>query len=337
MAITRDGANRVQPFRVAALLLSASVLGCQGSVPTQNIESENKIEFAQASVHKAIDPKIERQFRPLALSTTRKTVPVSAKSRRQSIAGMLTEEPFLPGDRLAYDIYYLGVRAGTVEFSVLPFQEVQGRKAYHLRSAIESSRVLKWVYRITTTSETVMDFEDLFSHRFEVSFEDRRQTKHYVEIHDQKRHRSHLWAKRISRELGDQEKNETVQIKPNVQDGLSGIAYAAFLPLAPRQKYSYAAITEGKPWTAHIHVADLEPYKHPEMGLIQALRIEPKRVWDRPDDAPPHASQLDFVAWVLPKTRRLAAVELRTKFGLIKVMLKSFKRSGSEVDLTTLN
>lgn len=315
-------------------------IGCQGSVPTQTQEPETRLEVVQATVRKAIDPGIDRKFTPRDIAPKNERVVTEprreAKSLRRRHLPDPSQDPFQPGDVLTYDIYYLGVKAGNVVFSVLPFQEIMGRKAYHFKSEIESSRMLKWVYRISTRSETLMDYEDLYSHRFELSFEDRRQTKHYVELHDQRKHVSHLWAKRISRELGDQERNEKSTIKPMIQDGLSSIAFAAFLPLAPQTEFTFPAFTEGKPWTAKLVVADLEPYRHPEMGLIQALRVEPKRIWDKPGDAPAHASQLDFVAWVLPKSRRLAAVELRSKYGLIRVILKSFRRAGMELDTANL-
>ena len=318
--------NRPWTKRWTALSVSVALVGCQGSVPTQPYEQESKIEEVQASVEKVVDPKLKQAFE--VTQPKLKHLPkIQTRTRRNANQ----PEPFEVGDRATFDVYYLGVKAGSVVFSVLPFKEVKRQKAYHFRAEIESSRVLRFVYRIKTKSESLMDFEGLFSHRFEVSFEDKRQAKHVVEMHDHVARKSYSWSKRVSRELGDQEKKETMAIKPWIQDGLSGLIYPVFLPLTPGTTHEFPAVTEGKPWTAKIRVMDLEPYRHPVLGSIEALRIVPARTYDNPSDAPPQAGKVELLAWVLPSPRVLVAMEARTKFGLIKIVLKTYERQGKAI------
>ncbi len=162
--------------------------------------------------------------------------------------------PFDVGEKLQYDIRYVGVTAGYFNTEILPHKFVNGRKVYQLRAKAKTVKLFELVYRVDDTIESFFDYDGLYSHRFTMDLDESKQTRKLIELYDYDKKQSFFWNRIDHAEKGLKEEKNVYDIMPWSQDPLSSLFFlrAAKLPTEPSQEFRFPIILDGKPWEGRI-------------------------------------------------------------------------------------
>src|SRR3989344_5052290 len=183
--------------------------------------------------------------------------------------------PFAPGERTVMSITFMGVEAGTLDLRVLPYKYVGGRKSFHFRGHGVSTSVFALFYRVNDVGESFMDYDGLYSHKFQLKIDESRQQRDLVEYYDQKTHVIHYWEKLVHTKKGLRITEFTREIENYAQDAVTAAFYLRTLPLEVGESYTYPMVTNGKVWHVTAKVIRKEELATP-MGKVPAIVIEPE-------------------------------------------------------------
>lgn len=158
--------------------------------------------------------------------------------------------PFAVGEKLRYDIRFVGVTAAHMEIEVMPEKSISERAVIPLRSKIKTVPVFDLVYRVDDNVFSYFDSHGMFSHRFTMDLDESKQSRKLIELYDYDKNMSFFWNRIQHSEKGFIEQKESYPIRPLSQDPLSAIYFlrTADLPLEPNREFRYPVILDGKPW-----------------------------------------------------------------------------------------
>ena len=172
-------------------------------------------------------------------------------------------------------ITFMGVEAGTLDLRVLPYKYVGGRKSFHFRGHGVSTSVFALFYRVNDVGESFMDYDGLYSHKFQLKIDESRQQRDLVEYYDQQAHLIHYWEKLVHTKKGLRITEFTREIEHYAQDAVTAAFYLRTLPLEVGKSYTYPMVTNGKVWQVTAKVLRREELVTP-LGKFPALVIEPE-------------------------------------------------------------
>lgn len=160
--------------------------------------------------------------------------------------------PFVEGERLNYDIRYVGVTAATFSMEVLPAKVVNDRKVFHLSAHAKTVKFFELVYRVDDMIESFWDYEGLYSHRFTMNLDETKQSRKLIELYDYDKKKSFYWNRIDHAEKGFSEQKEEHDVKPWSQDPLSLLYYLRVvqLPKNKGESIKIPVIMDGKQWEA---------------------------------------------------------------------------------------
>jgi hypothetical protein len=159
------------------------------------------------------------------------------------------------GEKLSYDIRYLGVTAGTFVTEVLPVKVVNNRKVYHLQAKAKTVKLFELVYRVDDVIESFWDYDGLFSYRFTMDLDESKQNRKLIELYDYDKNKSFYWNRVDHVEKGFSEKKEEYDIKPWSQDLVSSLFYIRSIDLPKAEgdpEVRFPVILDGKPWETSV-------------------------------------------------------------------------------------
>lgn len=227
------------------------------------------------------------------------------------------KDPIWVGEKLTYEVTYLGIRAGFLEIEALPYKMVENRKVYYIKATATSSAVFSLVYRLEDTVETFIDFDGFYSHRFHLHQDESKQIRDSLELYDSEKRQSY-WANTWDRkEKGYSENKDYYPMVPFPQDSLSSIYYLRSVSMEIGKVIEFPVMSEGKPLDAYVTVVKRENMDTP-MGSVPALKLKPEAathgVLERKGDS--------FI-WLTDDDRRfLIRVEAKVKIGSVIAQLK---------------
>ena len=163
--------------------------------------------------------------------------------------------PFEIGEKLSYDIRYVGVTAGYFTLEVLPIKEMENRKVYHLQAHARTLKLFELIYRVNDIIESFFDYDGLYSHRFTMDLDESKQTRKLIELYDYDKKKSFYWNRVDHIEKGFKEDKQSYDISPYSQDPVSALFYLrmAKLPTEPGPEFRFPLIIDGKPWEGVMH------------------------------------------------------------------------------------
>jgi len=158
--------------------------------------------------------------------------------------------PFQEGEKLAYDLRFLGVTAATLELEVQPPKMVGDRQVTPLRGHAKTVRLFEIVYRADDRVESYWDRDGLFSVRFSMDLDETKQNRKLIELYDYQKNQSYFWNRIDHVEKGFREEKLSFDIRPWSQDMLSSLYFlrVAPLPADGASEYRMPVIVDGKPW-----------------------------------------------------------------------------------------
>jgi hypothetical protein len=225
--------------------------------------------------------------------------------------------PFQVGERLSYDLRYVGVTAATLETEVLPLKQIGERKVYALKARAKTLSLFELVYRVDDIVHSFWDYEGLFSHRYTMDLDESKQTRKVIELYDYEKNSSLYWNRVDHVEKGFKEQKETFPIKPLSQDMLSALFFlrVAPLPTAPGSEYRMPVIMDGKGWESVIRYLRTE-------SIYAGGKTREARVYHLENYEQGELKNRENTVWIGTDERRyLLRVETKVKVGSFAVAL----------------
>jgi hypothetical protein len=227
-------------------------------------------KFEEGDLGKEIPGDVAKKFEvkdlPSAPTAVPSTHPVPVSSKKNALKPRKTNEtevvksapplrrtdpmPFEVGEKLSYDLRFLGVTAATFDTEVQPLKEVSGRKVYQLHARAKTVKLFELVYRADDLINSYWDYDSLYSLRFSMDLDESKQSRKVIELYDYEKNRSFYWNRIDHMEKGFMEQKENHAIKPWSQDALSSLFYlrAAPLPQETGREFRMSVVVDGKPW-----------------------------------------------------------------------------------------
>jgi len=139
-------------------------------------------------------------------------------------------DPFKPGEKVVYNVTYLGLTAGQMSLEVLPMVQVNGRKHYHFKGRIWTTPMFSSVYTVDDSISSMLDFESLTPtvYKLHVSESDMvKESRFYI---DWKTLEAFFWEKKITKRDGERETKYSWKVEPFSQDVFSSLFYLRVFP-----------------------------------------------------------------------------------------------------------
>ncbi len=169
--------------------------------------------------------------------------------------------PFGVGEKLTFAIQYGLIYAGDATLEIRNIAVLDSVKTYHVISTARTNRAFDLVFKVRDRHESFIDYDNLFSLRFEKHLREGKFKRDEEVDFDQKNHRA-IYPDR------------DVSIAPNTQDILSALYYARTLPLDVGQAIAMANHTGGKNYPIYIKILGREKVSVPA-GEFDCLVVEP--------------------------------------------------------------
>ena len=228
--------------------------------------------------------------------------------------------PFYPGERTLMSLTYFGVEAGTLELRVLPYKYVAGRKVYHFSGLGRSSSVFALFYRVNDLAESFMDFQSLFSHKFQLKVDESLQQRDLVEFYDYNSLKVHYWEKLIHKRKGFRLTQFSKEIKHYTQDAISAAFFLRALPLEVGKTFTFPVVSNGKSWMVTAKVIRKEDLQT-DAGLFSAFVIKPETRFEGV-----LKKKGDIFFWIsADKHRSFLKIDAKVKIGKVIAYLKELE------------
>ena len=205
----------------------------------------------------------ERYTRLIAIGLVTMSV-ASATQAQTAATGSTTtpvSRPFVPGERLSYDVFFGAIKVGTGSMEVRGIDTVRGRSAYHTTFRLNGGIPF---YKVDDTFESWFTTDSLASLRFnQDQNEGTKERQHRYEIYPERR---------TYDDLSDQEPEQ-----PSVADPLDDGSFVYFVrtvPLEVGKTYEFQRYFKPDRNPVTIRVLRRERVKVPA-GTFDAVVIQP--------------------------------------------------------------
>ena len=336
-----DRFARLAGFMGVVVFLGIQLGGCAASSLKRLGEpAEIPAEMAQDLAHFEVkeesavgsSPSVSASPTPVAAASARVAQPQSQQSQRaekkqiKNKAGFAypnrrpPSEPIYLGERVSYDITYLGMTAGEFSVSVEPFKEINNRKVYHIKGSAKSSKVFSMFYKLDDTIESFIDYEGIFPHRFQILLDESKQKRNSLELFDSEKGRTFFWNRWDHHKRGYTEVKDFFPMQAFSQDSLSSLYFLRTVPLPTGSVTTFPVISEGKNWEAVVTVVRREEINTP-MGRLKTIVLKPETKYQGI-----LKKQGDSFIWLTDDERRfMVRLEAKVKIGSIVAKLKSIE------------
>jgi hypothetical protein len=169
--------------------------------------------------------------------------------------------PYGEGERFVFAIQYGLIYAGDATLEVRNIAIIDSVPAYHIISTARTNKAFDIVFKVRDRVESFIDYENLFSLRFEKHLREGKFKRDEEVWFDQKRHIAHY-------------PDKTLPIPPSTQDFLSALYYVRTLPIEVGQAIAMANHTGGKNYPIYVKVLGRERVTV-TAGTFDCIIVEP--------------------------------------------------------------
>ena len=140
------------------------------------------------------------------------------------------KDPFQVGEKLRYDVTYLGMTAGSLTMELKPFAEVNGRKSYQYEMSAQSKSIFSSIYALDDKVVNLIDFDSLIPSVFTMHIKESSQLKEARAYFDRSKGLANYWEKKVTKSDGEKEKKLQWEIPDYSQNVFSAIFYMRVFP-----------------------------------------------------------------------------------------------------------
>ncbi len=169
--------------------------------------------------------------------------------------------PFGEGELLTFAIQYGLIYAGDATLEVRNVAVLDSARAYHIISVARTNSAFDIVFKVRDRHDSFMDYDNLFSLRFEKHLREGKFKRDEKMTFDQRNHVAIY-------------ENKKAPIPPNTQDFLSALYYVRTLSLEVGTAIAMANHVGGKNYPIYVKVLRREKVKVPA-GEFNCLVVEP--------------------------------------------------------------
>ncbi len=217
---------------------------------------------------------------------------------------------FWPGERLEYEVSYLGVPSGHAVMEVVGKTQMKGREVFHVVSTVRSNGFVDLFYRVRDRVETFIDVESQYSHAIKIKQRQGKKKRDRAIDFDQVRHRAVLFKK---------SKVETFLVPPNVQDALSSLYYfRSQYPLEVGNSTFIPVHASKKNWELEVQILSREEITTP-LGTFKTVKAKALSRFEGV-----FMDKGDVTIWLTDDSRHIPImIESEIKIGSISILLSS--------------
>ena len=177
--------------------------------------------------------------------------------------------PFKPGERLIYDVSWMGILGGEGVLSIAEEIDYRGRRVYVIKSVARSIGFVRNLYRVDDSTKSFFDVNEFVSHRVEISISEGNYRKKKVIEFDQERGLA-------SYSVNDKEP-EIFEIDPKSQDSFSALyaIRAMGAKLNVGKSLFIPVFEDRKKYTLKVDVLRRERLSLPQ-GMVDTVVLEPR-------------------------------------------------------------
>lgn len=178
------------------------------------------------------------------------------------VVNLLPQEvPFGEREILLFAIQYGLIYAGDASLEIRNIAVLDNARAYHISSTARTNGTFDLIYKVRDRVDSFMDYDNLFSIRFEKHLREGKFSRDEKVEFDQRHHFAVYPDKKIP-------------IPPNTQDFLSAVYYMRTLPLDVGMAVALPNHTDGKNYPIYVKILRRERVKVPA-GTFDCLVAEP--------------------------------------------------------------
>lgn len=181
------------------------------------------------------------------------------------------EKKYFDGEKLVYQIHYLGIPVGEAESRVSKLADYEGRAAYLLEVKVHSYRMIDWIYKVRDEHRSWIDAETLASLRYEKKIQEgrRKQEENVVFDAAAKKARYYDGAGKLLSEID--------LPQSAMQDMLSCGYFSRTLDFKPESEITIPVHAQKKNWSMQVKFFGKEPIDIDGVGRFEdTVRAEPR-------------------------------------------------------------
>jgi len=172
------------------------------------------------------------------------------------------------GEKIKFEVSYLGIIVGEAESVVKELVKVDGREVFHIEIQIRSRPILDWIYKVRDTHHTYIDAEHFYSLRYEKKISEGRYGTDEVMEYDQDKHLGRFYSRK------DNSRKEMF-IPKQVQDQISCCYWLRLQDVRPDSKILIPVNADEKNWDLEVVTHGVKEMKIDRVGVFQAVEVEP--------------------------------------------------------------
>lgn len=185
------------------------------------------------------------------------------------------KDPLRIGEKTTFAVSYFNIVAGTLSMEVLPFVEVNGEKAYHLRISAKSSDFFNRIYAVDDVAETYLNYENMLPYNLSVKVKETKQLKEIRSFLDWNTLRGSYWEKKVTKEKGEESKKVEWDILPYSQNVISAAFYMRMFNWRPGKKIQFRVADQGDNIVFSGQVVRKEKLKT-DLGEFDTVVVKPE-------------------------------------------------------------
>lgn len=230
------------------------------------------------------------------------------------------KDPFRVGEKVTLSMSYFAFNAGTMEVEVLPFVEVNGRKAYRFRVHVKSNSFFSSIYAVDDAAVTYLDYDELVPLSLSITLKESKQLAETRTFFDWKNKKANYWQKKVT-EKGESSKELSWDIPSFSQNVVSAAFYLRTFSWADGKSYALRVSDEGKNTVYRGEVVRREKLST-EIGTLNTVVIKPQVQVEgvfQPVG--------DILIWLTDDDRKfIVRIESKIKIGTVVAKLKSIDK-----------
>jgi hypothetical protein len=172
------------------------------------------------------------------------------------------------GENFIYHIRWFGIPVGDAVMSIPEITELNGRKVYHLKAEVESSKWFSMIFKIKDRLDSYVDVEGLYPLKFERYQREGGYKAEEIMEYDHI-NRTATYKSLLNKSV------KTMEIPQGVQDMLSCIYWIRLQEVKPGNSIFVDVNADEKNWKLEVKVLGSERIEMLNLGVYDAFLVEP--------------------------------------------------------------
>lgn len=218
------------------------------------------------------------------------------------------------GERLVFDVYWMGFRVGTGSLEVKEILRVNGRSAYHVVAVAQTNEVLSKIYPIYDEIHSKIDAETFHSYAFSKNIREGRYRADEEIVFDPEKHKGFY-------ESFLNKSRKEFDISPSAQDFLSIFYWFRVQDIRLGESVRAVISDKGNDYEVALDVLKKEKKRLPGGRQVWTLQVEPKTRYKEVL----YQRGRGWVYFTLDRSRTPVLIRISTPFGPVTGVLKDVK------------